>query len=225
MGPDSIMSSALPAGGPSKMSVNTTSASSRSTMRCAVVDPTNPPPTTVTFFLLMPLLIPNKLFLRKPSAFPPPLRLEILSNYRATATPFIFSMIAEANADVPTLVAPGICRFKPPVAIADIRTRRHTEPAHLRRAGIRQIVSIQIGSGQHAVFIRPQEHLLKHGVRDAVVNHQFPLPLPFAVSRENRVERLLHFAINSLLERVGSLFESRLDQRRILFYGKGGILV
>src|SRR5260370_27014892 len=67
MGPDSIMSSALPAGGPSKMSVNTTSASSRSTMRCAVVDPTNPPPTTVTFFLLMPLLIRNNLFLREPS--------------------------------------------------------------------------------------------------------------------------------------------------------------
>src|SRR6202011_4485938 len=50
MGPDSIMSSALPAGGPSKISVSTTSASSISTMRCAVVDPTNPPPTTVTFF-------------------------------------------------------------------------------------------------------------------------------------------------------------------------------
>src|ERR1700760_1378274 len=47
------MSSALPAGGPSRISVNTTSASSRSTMRCAVVEPTNPPPTTVTFFRLI----------------------------------------------------------------------------------------------------------------------------------------------------------------------------
>src|ERR1700686_3583553 len=44
------MSSAFPPGGPSRISVSTTSASSRSTMRCAVVDPTNPPPTTVTFF-------------------------------------------------------------------------------------------------------------------------------------------------------------------------------
>src|SRR5579863_5563165 len=51
------MSSAFPAGGPSKISVNTTSASSKSTIRCAVVDPTNPPPTTVTFFLLIPLLV------------------------------------------------------------------------------------------------------------------------------------------------------------------------
>src|ERR1700753_2287538 len=47
------MSSALPAGGPSRISVNTTSASSMSTMRCAVVEPTNPPPTTVTFFRLI----------------------------------------------------------------------------------------------------------------------------------------------------------------------------
>ena len=50
IGVDSVISSALPAGGPSRISVNTTSASSRSTIRCAVVEPTNPPPTTVTFF-------------------------------------------------------------------------------------------------------------------------------------------------------------------------------
>src|SRR6267154_2040878 len=62
IGPDSIMSSALPAGGPSKMSVKTTSANSMSTIRCAVVDPTKPPPTTVTFFLLMPLLVSRNIF-------------------------------------------------------------------------------------------------------------------------------------------------------------------
>src|ERR1700738_376229 len=50
IGVDSSISSPLPAGGPSRISVSTTSASSISTMRCAVVDPTNPPPTTVTFF-------------------------------------------------------------------------------------------------------------------------------------------------------------------------------
>src|SRR5262245_12108378 len=53
MGADSSMSSAFPAGGPSRMSVRMTSASSMSTMRCAVVDPTKPLPTTVTFFLLI----------------------------------------------------------------------------------------------------------------------------------------------------------------------------
>src|SRR5215468_2778620 len=47
------MSSALPAGGPSRISVSTTSPSSLSTIRCAVVDPTKPPPTTVTFFRLI----------------------------------------------------------------------------------------------------------------------------------------------------------------------------
>src|SRR6266852_5341281 len=57
IGPDSRMSNAFPAGGPSRMSVRTTSASSISTIRCAVVDPTNPPPTTVTFFLLILLLV------------------------------------------------------------------------------------------------------------------------------------------------------------------------
>src|SRR5882672_11348223 len=68
IGPDSIISRALPAGGPSKMSVSTTSASSRSTIRCAVVDPTKPPPTTVTFFLLMPLLVSNRILLGESSA-------------------------------------------------------------------------------------------------------------------------------------------------------------
>src|SRR5262249_155841 len=58
IGAVSIMSSAFPAGGPSKISVNTTSASSMSAILCAVVDPTNPPPTTVTFFRAISSLFP-----------------------------------------------------------------------------------------------------------------------------------------------------------------------
>src|SRR5882724_6002113 len=54
IGVDSSISRPLPAGGPSRISVSTTSASSISTIRCAVVDPTNPPPTTVTFFRICP---------------------------------------------------------------------------------------------------------------------------------------------------------------------------
>src|SRR6266478_310223 len=277
MGPDSIMSSALPAGGPSKMSVNTTSASSRSTMRCAVVDPTNPPPTTVTFFLLMPLLVSNKLFLRKPSAFGDSFYLpghsdplHILNDRRGkrrrahlgrarhlsleiVSNTFLLNRPRDAIIDhhgrflppqelkhhragkhhrtridhvlVRILRRGAMSRFKHPVAIADIRTRRHTEPAHLSCASIGQIISVQIGSRQHAVFIRPQQDLLKHGVCDAVIDHQLVLPLSFAMRRGYRVERLLYFAVNSLLERVRSLFESRFDQRRILFHGKRGILV
>src|SRR5579864_9244357 len=56
MGVDSYRSRALPAGTPSRISVITTSPSPESTMRCAVVEPTNPPPTTVTFFRIYKLL-------------------------------------------------------------------------------------------------------------------------------------------------------------------------
>src|SRR5580693_3188632 len=54
IGPDSAMSSAFPAGTPSRISVSTTSARPASCIRCAVVEPTKPPPTTVTF-LRIPL--------------------------------------------------------------------------------------------------------------------------------------------------------------------------
>src|SRR6185436_9163866 len=47
-GEASFMSSAMPCGRPSTMSIRTTSASPRSTIRIAVVCPTNPLPTTVT---------------------------------------------------------------------------------------------------------------------------------------------------------------------------------
>src|SRR5207302_8645901 len=56
IGVDSSKSSALPAGTTSRISVITTSARPRSTIRCAVVEPTNPPPTTVTFFRIRELL-------------------------------------------------------------------------------------------------------------------------------------------------------------------------
>src|SRR5205085_11109647 len=47
-GDDSLMSSASPCGRPSTMSISTTSASPRWTIRIAAVCPTNPLPTTVT---------------------------------------------------------------------------------------------------------------------------------------------------------------------------------
>ena len=56
IGAASQISRALPAGTPSRTSTITTSASSFSTMRKAVVAPTLPAPTTVTFFLMLPLL-------------------------------------------------------------------------------------------------------------------------------------------------------------------------
>ncbi len=102
------MSSALPAGGPSKMSVSTTSASSMSTMRCAVVDPTNPPPTTVTFLRIPSLSsFVSTILCASSFAF-----FCCFAIYRATACAAMFSIIAEANAEVPNLVAPLIIRSK-----------------------------------------------------------------------------------------------------------------
>src|ERR1700726_659071 len=73
---DSSMSSALPAGEPSRISVSTTSARPLSTIRCAVVEPTNPPPTTVTFLRIQRLL---------------QFRLETFSMCGGIAARFIFS--------------------------------------------------------------------------------------------------------------------------------------
>src|SRR5712664_1833300 len=286
IGPDSVMSSALPAGGPSKMSVSTTSASSRSTIRCAVVDPTKPPPTTVTFFLLMPLLVSDELLRCESFALSASLRylllslaselpcrrhaLHILNDGRRKRRRAYFrrarhepleivrdALLLNRESDavlgqrghflppqelehhrarkhhrtridhilVCVLRRGAVRRFENAESVADIRSRRHTESAHLRRACIGQIIAIQIGSRQHAVFIRPQQHLLKHRIRDAVVDHQFLLPLSLSVSRVNRVERLLHFAADRLLERVRGRLESWLDQRRILLHRERRILV
>src|SRR5260221_4082566 len=147
IGVDSSISRPLPAGGPSKISVNTTSASSISTIRCAVVDPTNPPPTTVTFFRLIVLSFgvrwlsprfygpthPPNLNItqpnqnchpdRRPNAFcwagaegsASPLVLLLTGrrslasghfSYLPAANPTIFSIMADANADVPNFVPP-----------------------------------------------------------------------------------------------------------------------
>src|ERR1700674_245214 len=216
------MSSALPAGGPSKMSVSTTSARSRSTIRWAVVDPTNPLPTTVTFCLLMPLLVSNKILLCKsftPSTslredFISPSRLagrrhtlHVLNNRRCkrrgahlrrarhqaleiVSHALLLNRPRDAILDQPRrFLAPqklkhhrprehhragidyifvrifrrramsGLKYAKP---IADIRTRRHAQAADLGRARVGQIISIEIGSRQHTVFVRTQQHLLKN---------------------------------------------------------------
>ena len=54
------------------------------------------------------------------------------------------------------------------VLVADVGPRRHAQAAHLGRAGVREVVAVEIRSGEHLVFVGPQEHLLKHRVGDAV---------------------------------------------------------
>jgi hypothetical protein len=51
------LSTALPAGTPSRISVSATSARPRSIIRYAIIEPTNPPPTTVTLLRIMPPVI------------------------------------------------------------------------------------------------------------------------------------------------------------------------
>lgn len=56
-------------------------------------------------------------------------------------------------------------------AIADVRARRHAEPAHLRRAGVGEVVAVEIGRRKHRVLIGPQEELLEHRVGNHVLDH------------------------------------------------------
>src|SRR5262245_41638675 len=58
-------------------------------------------------------------------------------------------------------------------AVADVRARRHSESADLRRAGVRQVIAVQIRRGDDRIFIGSQQHLLEHRVGDAVVDQNF----------------------------------------------------
>src|ERR1700688_5112584 len=120
IGPDSIMSNAFPAGTPSRISVMTTSARSASTILCAVVEPTNPLPTTVTFLRIpqSPELTCDVSALLREYLVRCYVRICLhydlqchVRDETAAAAP-MFSIIADANAAVPTFVAPSINRSK-----------------------------------------------------------------------------------------------------------------
>src|SRR5580698_7141921 len=193
------MSSALPAGGPSRISVNTTSANSRSTMRCAVVEPTNPPPTTVTFFLLILISVNSVLsalnsFLLFHSTRIDRAELlcdchtlhvfddrgcecrsadfgcarheafEVVSDFLLLnrARDAVFDQLSRffpakefehhrarehdrAGIDdifIRVLRRGAVRRFKHAVTVADVRSRRHAEPADLRSAGVGEVIAI-----------------------------------------------------------------------------------
>jgi len=59
--------------------------------------------------------------------------------------------------------------FEDGVAIADIRSGSDAEAANLSGAGIGNVIAVQVGRGQNAVFVGPRDYLLEDGVRDAVV--------------------------------------------------------
>src|SRR5437773_6150122 len=74
------------------------------------------------------------------------------------------------------LVHPGVFRRAPVdglehrVGVAHVPARRDAESADLGRGGVAQVVAVQIGRGEDIVFLRPQEELLEHVVRNHVFN-------------------------------------------------------
>src|SRR5437870_1185692 len=92
-------------------------------------------------------------------------------------------------------------------------------------AQIGNIVAIQVGRGQHLIFVCTRHDLLEDGIRDAVVNHQLLLPRAVAVCLVDLVQHILDFFIDGFLELFGRKFQPRLDHVGILFDCEIGILI
>src|ERR1019366_7262667 len=107
----------------------------------------------------------------------------------------------------------------------DVRSGSDAEASDLRRAGVRDVVAVQVGRGQNAVFVGPRYYLLEDGVGDAVVDHQLFLPGAFAVRGVDGIETVFYFFVDGRAEIVGRELEAGLDEVRILLDGETGILV
>src|SRR5438105_2717766 len=80
-------------------------------------------------------------------------------------------------------------------AIPDIGARSNTKPAYLRGAGIGNVVTVQVGTREHRILVRPGHYLLEDRVRDAVVDHDFFLPCAVPVTLVNAIEHFLHLLL------------------------------
>ena len=60
--------------------------------------------------------------------------------------------------------------------VPDVRTRRHPEAADLRRAGVGEVVAVQVGRREDVVIRRPGEDLLKNAVGNPIVDEELALP-------------------------------------------------
>src|SRR5208282_5379122 len=115
--------------------------------------------------------------------------------------------------------------FEDGVAVADVGSGSNAQASYLRGAGVGDVVAVQVGRGQNAVFVGSRYYLLEDGVGDAVVDHQLFLPDTFAVGGVDGIEAGFYFFVESLTELVGCEFEAGFDQVSVLFYGQVGILV
>ena len=93
--------------------------------------------------------------------------------------------------------------FEDAVTIADVGAGGDTEAAHLRGAGIAEVIAIEIWSGEDAVFVGAQKHLLENGIGDAIVDHELLFPVAFAVGGADGVEHLFDFGVDGFLEIFG----------------------
>ena len=59
-----------------------------------------------------------------------------------------------------------MCRLEDGVTVANVGSGSDTETTDLCRAGIRNVIAIQVRGCQHAVFIGARDHLLEDGVSD-----------------------------------------------------------
>src|SRR5208282_3678143 len=115
--------------------------------------------------------------------------------------------------------------FEDGVAVADVGSGSNAQASYLRGAGVGDVVAVQVGRGQNAVFVGSRYDLLEDGVGDAVVDHQLFLPDAFAVGGVDGVEAGFYFFVDALTEIVGRELQAGFDQIRILFDGQVGILV
>src|SRR5207245_2948833 len=68
----------------------------------------------------------------------------------------------------------GCAGLSPPRRRRSRRRGRHAEAAHLGRAGVGEIVAVEIRRGDDGVLVGAQQHLLEHGVGDAVLDDDLP---------------------------------------------------
>ena len=102
-------------------------------------------------------------------------------------------------------------RFKDRVAVADVSTRSNTQPANLCRTSVRDVVAIQVGSSEHVILLRANDHLLEDRISDAVINQQLLFPYRIAVSAIEIVERRFDLSVDCFLEIFRSVIQARFN--------------
>src|SRR5438270_5258544 len=119
----------------------------------------------------------------------------------------------------------AVSSFEDRITIADVSAGGNAEPSHLRRAGVGNVIAVQVGRCQHRVLVSAGYDLLEDGIGDAVVDHQLLFPRSIAVSLVDGIEDIFHFLVNRIAEFRRAELQARLDQVCILLDCNIGILV